>query len=78
MTDQYAYLFYGYAHDVQLHLKDLQKETHQELVQIIPMSDEHKIDLIDKLDLFRSRCCLESFALGVEAGMRLIREIMAS
>ena len=56
MTDIYAQLFNIYAQDVQRYLKKSEKDTFEELTQLIPMSDENKIDLSDHLTRLRSRC----------------------
>lgn len=77
MTDIYTQLFNSYAHDVQRHLKVSEKETLEQLAQLIPMSDENRVDLTDQLAAFRALCCAESLALGIEIGLRLNREITA-
>lgn len=78
MSDIYAQLFISYAHDVQQHLKESENETFAELIQLIPMSNENKVDLTDRLAAFRTLCCAESLTLGVELGLRLSREIKVS
>lgn len=77
MSDIYAQLFDSYAHDVQRHLKESEDETFAELIQVIPMSDEHKMDLTDRLTALRSRCCEESLLLGIVIGLRLNLDIRA-
>ncbi len=77
MPDTYTQLFNSYAHDVQRHLVMSEKETLEQLVQLIPMSDENRVDLTDRLSDFRALCCAESLALGIEIGLRLNREITA-
>lgn len=77
MSDIYTQLFNSYAHDVQRHLIVTEEETIKQLAQLIPMSDENKIDLTDRLSDFRALCCAESLALGIEIGLRLNREITA-
>ncbi len=74
MNDTYMKYFTSYAHDTQWRLKKAEEETVDQLSQLIPMSDEHKVDLADRLNALRSRCCSESFALGIELGLRLAVE----
>lgn len=78
MSDTYNQLFNIYAQDVQRYLKKSEKDTFEELTQLIPMSDENKIDLSDHLARLRSRCCAESLILGIGLGLRLSREIKVS
>lgn len=77
MPDIYAQLFNSYAHDVQRHLKMAEAETMERLVQLIPMSDEGKVNLADQLTGLRTLCCAESLALGIEIGLRLSQEVIA-
>lgn len=63
---------------MQRYLKKSEKEIFEELIEMIPMSDENKIDLSDHLTWLRSRCCAESLILGIELGLRLSREITVS
>lgn len=78
MADIYTQLFNIYAQDVQRYLKKSEKDIFEELAEMIPMSEEHKIDLADRLAGFRSRCCAESLILGIGLGLRLSREIKVS
>lgn len=78
MSDIYAKLFDCYARDVQRHLKAEEEEAFAQLVQLIPLSDENKVDLADRLAGLRALCCAESLALGIQLGLRLGGEIMAS
>ena len=78
MPDIYAQLFNSYAHDVQRHLKMAESEALERLVQLIPMSEENRVDLADRLANLRAVCCSESIALGIQLGLRLGWEIMAS
>ena len=75
MTDTYTDHFISYAHDIQWLLKEEEEETLEQLTEIIPLSKEHQLDLSDRLTRFRIRCCSESFALGIEMGLRITREI---
>lgn len=77
MTDTYMDHFTSYAHDIQWRLKKAEEETLEQLTQLIPMSDEHKIDLSDRLRALHFRCCSESFTLGIELGLRLAVEFPA-
>lgn len=74
MEDTYTQLFTGHVHDIQWRLKKAQDDTFDQLTQTIPMSDERKMDLADQLTRLRSRCCSESFALGIELGLRVAWE----
>lgn len=74
MTDIYMDHFTSYAHDIQWRLKMAEEETLDQLTQLIPMSNEHKVDLTDGLHALRLLCCSESFALGIELGLRLAVE----
>lgn len=76
MSDPYNERFSVYVNDVQRYLKAAEQETCDQLVQTIPMPDEHKIDLADHLTTLRHRCCEESFIPGIETGLRISREIM--
>ncbi len=78
MIDPYNELFSVYVDDVRRSLKVAEQETCDRLVQRIPMSDEHRLDLSNQLTALRCLCCEESFILGIEAGLRLSREIMVS
>ena len=53
MSDPYNERFSVYVNDVQRYLKAAEQETCDQLVQTIPMSDEHKIDLADQLTTLR-------------------------
>ena len=75
MTDTYAQLLNSYAHDLQWRLKNSEKETLEELAEAIPLADENKLELADRLSAFRALCCAESFALGIQIGLRLSREL---
>lgn len=75
MSDIYVQLFDCYARDVQGHLRETEAETLKQLVQLIPMSEEHRVDLADKIALLRAVCCSESIALGIQIGLRLGWEI---
>lgn len=75
MTDTYSQLFDSYAHDIQWNLKKTQEDTIDRLTQRIPLSNEQKIDLTDHLTMFRYRCYEESFALGVQLGLRIAWEL---
>lgn len=78
MSDIYAKLFDCYARDVQRHLKAEEEEALAQLVRLIPMSEENRVDLADKIASLRALCCSESLALGIQLGLRLGWEIMAS
>ncbi len=78
MFDPYNERFNVYVGDMQRYLKVAEQEICDQLVQTIPMSDEHKLDLSDQLTALRRLCCEESFILGIEAGLRIGREIMVS
>lgn len=77
MNEIYDMLFNSYAHDIQLHLKESEKETLKELAQLIPLSDENMIDLTDRLAILQKCCRAESLLLGIQIGLRLSREITA-
>ncbi len=74
MTDTYTQHFTGYVYDMQRLLEDSKEETLNHLAEIIPMSDENKLNLDDSLTALHSRCCTESFALGLEMGLRIAWE----
>lgn len=74
MLDTYSKIFSGYVHDMKWRMKKSEEETFSQLVEIIPMSEENRIDLADHLSRLRSSCCEESFALGIQLGLRIAGE----
>lgn len=74
MSDTYTQLLISYIHDTQWRLKQTEKDTLEQLTQLIPMSNEQKLDLADQLAALRSRCCSECFALGIQIGLRITQE----
>jgi len=71
MTDIYTQHFTSYVYDMQRWLKESKEETLSHLAEIIPMSDENKLDLDDSLTALHTRSCTESFALGIQLGLRI-------
>jgi len=77
MTNTYTQYFTGHVYETQRWIKEAKEETLHHLAEVIPMSDENKLDLDDSLTSLHSRCCTESFALGIEIGLRIAWEFSA-
>lgn len=75
MTDTYTQLFTSYAHDLTCRLKKSEEEALDQLTRSIPMSNEHRVDVADQLSALRKLCCAESFALGIQVGLRITQEL---
>ncbi|MBD5163010.1 MAG: hypothetical protein HDT14_13570 [Oscillibacter sp.] len=71
MNQTYKWLFENYAEDLQGEFKEYEEQVIDQLAQAIPLTDHQRIKLVDSFADARFRCGVESFALGVQFGLRL-------
>lgn len=71
MNASYEWLYDNYARALQEELQKSEDAVVEETAKALPMSDEDKIDLSDRLTRLRLACGTRSFALGVQLGLRL-------
>ena len=71
MNTTYQWLFDNYARKLQEEFKEFEEEAISQLGQMVPLSNNQRIKVEDFLGEHRFRCGVESFALGVQFGLRL-------
>lgn len=71
MNTTYEWLYERYAKDLQEGFKASEEEAIERLAHIIPLTEDYRLNLVDCLADLRYHCGVESFALGVQLGLRL-------
>ena len=71
MNTTYQWLFDNYTQELQEEFREFEAEAINQLKQMVPLSDIQRIRVEDFLAEHRFRCGVESFALGVQFGLRL-------
>ena len=75
MNTTYEWLYDNYASELQKTFRRNETEAIEQLSKKIPLSAEQKVDLADCMANLRLSCGTESFALGVQMGLRLTQDI---
>ena len=77
MNTTYEWLYENYAQDLQKEFEASEEEAIERLAHIIPLTDNYRLNLVDCLADLRYHCGVESFALGVQLGLRLTSDFWA-
>ena len=71
MNQTYEWLYENYAEDLQKKMMQYEEDAINLLLQIAPFTDNQRVKLADCLAELRFHWGVDSFALGVQFGLRL-------